>query len=377
MNSPNKILIGSLATILMVFSSVVIFRPSEVGAATVEPVLISGNLTCAQLVPGTSELKVEPGADGTYSDGTLTVTIDVRDTPEGPVFDFTSNIGIDAVFVKGGPDGNLYTYSPETTGDTGLHAPVNPGNGKYYGLSHISFCYDVEPSTATPTVTNTPTPTNTPTDTPTSTPTNTPTNTPTDTPTSTPTSTPTDTPTPTPTNTPTSTPTNTPTPTPIAFEGCTPGYWKQSQHFDSWVAYEPTDLVQDVFSLGAYYSGGNLDLDGDGDADTLLDALNYKGGNGVTGALRILLRSAVAALLNAANPTVDYPLSPTQVIAEVNAAAAGGNRDTMLNLAARFDRYNNAGCPLNGGGKNGKAGASTLPGLPDTVESLFLPAIKR
>jgi LPXTG-motif cell wall-anchored protein len=118
--------------------------------------VVEGNPTCGALAPeGASwiQLKVEPVVDGTSSDGTLTVTIDVRDTPDGPVLDWTSNIGVDAVFVKGGPGGTLYVYDPpaESTGDTNLHAPVNPNNGKFYGLSHVSFCYDTEQATTTTT----------------------------------------------------------------------------------------------------------------------------------------------------------------------------------------------------------------------------------
>src|SRR5215211_2510847 len=113
-------------------------------AAHVTPVFVEGNATCAQLAPGTTELKVEPVADGTYTDGTLSVTIDVRDTAAGQVIDFTANMGIDAVFVKGGSGGNLYVFHPEVTADTDLHAPVNPANNTYFGISHISFCYDVE-----------------------------------------------------------------------------------------------------------------------------------------------------------------------------------------------------------------------------------------
>ena len=123
-------------------------------ASTTSSSLVEGNATCAQLAPeGASwtEFKVEPVEDGTFSDGTLTVTIDVTDTEDGPVFDWTSNIGVDAVFVKGGPGGLLYVYDPEATGDTGLHAPVNPSNGKFFGLSHVSFCYDEDQATTTTT----------------------------------------------------------------------------------------------------------------------------------------------------------------------------------------------------------------------------------
>jgi choice-of-anchor A domain-containing protein len=214
--------------------------------------------------------------------------------------------------------------------------------------------------TNTPTDTPTGTPTNTPTDTPTGTPSNTPTNTPTDTPTGTPTNTPTDTPTGTPTNTPTDTPTGTPTNTPVpptntltstpvsGTEGCTPGYWRQDQHSDSWTSpYDPTDLVRSTFNVTPFLSGGELDLNGDGEDDTLLDALEYnQSGTGVTGAAMRLLRAAVAALLNAASPDVDYPLSTGEVISQVNAALASGSASTIEALKDELDDYNNLGCPL-------------------------------
>jgi hypothetical protein len=139
-----------------------LFTVLPASATHVTPTLVAGNASCPA---GTTELKVEPVADGTFSDGTLTVTIDVRDTADGQVFDWTSNIGVDVVIAKGGPNSNVYTYVGESTGDTGLHAPAN-ASGKFAGLSHISFCYDVEAPTTTPPTT---TPTTPPTTTPTST----------------------------------------------------------------------------------------------------------------------------------------------------------------------------------------------------------------
>jgi hypothetical protein len=115
----------------------------------IQPVFVDGNPTCSVLDPGTFELRVDPVVEGTFTDGFLTVTItDIRDTVDGPVFDWTSNIGVDSVFVKGGSGGNFYLYDPpaENTGDTNLHSPINPQNGKFAGLSHISFCYDIQPS---------------------------------------------------------------------------------------------------------------------------------------------------------------------------------------------------------------------------------------
>jgi hypothetical protein len=206
--------------------------------------------------------------------------------------------------------------------------------------------------TKTPTsvATNTPTRTKTPTNTPTAT--RTPTSTPTDrhttsTPTNTPTRTPTRTPTSNVTNTPTRTPTRTPTktPTPVPFQGCTPGYWKQDQHFGSWHIYVPTGssatLLKSLFNLNGF-----TNLDGNSTAnDTLLDALNYQGGDDLRGAAQILLRAAAASVLNA--QSVNYPKTLAQIQSAVNSALASSNRTTMLELASILDVLNNAPCPLN------------------------------
>ena len=89
-------------------------------------------------------LKVDPNPDGDgpfeYDDGTLFVTITNADDDKS--FDWSSNIGVDAVYVKAGAGGsNLYRYDPpsEVTGDTDLVSPGESGNG----ISHISFCYDL------------------------------------------------------------------------------------------------------------------------------------------------------------------------------------------------------------------------------------------
>jgi hypothetical protein len=108
---------------------------------------VEGNPTCGDLAPGTIEFhKFEPIVAGTsvHSEGPLTVTIVVNAATTA--FDWSSNFGIDAVFVKGGPSGLLYSYD-EATADTGLHAPDNKE------ISHISFCFDEgpPPTTAPPT----------------------------------------------------------------------------------------------------------------------------------------------------------------------------------------------------------------------------------
>ena len=150
------LLIGLVATA----GAAAVFTALPAWGAHVTPAEVSGNPSCPA---GTTTLKVEPVSDGTFTDGTLTVTLDVS----GSFFNWTSNIGVDQVIAKGGPRANVYTYPLESTGDTGLSAPINPANGRPYGLSHISFCYDVEtppPTTTTPpptTTTTSPTPTTT------------------------------------------------------------------------------------------------------------------------------------------------------------------------------------------------------------------------
>jgi len=108
-------------------------------------------------------------------------------------------------------------------------------------------------------------------------------------------------------------------------QGCTPGYWKQKQHFDSWVKYKPTDSFAAIF--GVPY---NL---------TLLQALE-KGGGGK----EALGRHAVAALLNAAANGVSYYYIEREIIAMVQQAWATGNYETPKNLLAA---ENERGCPLN------------------------------
>jgi hypothetical protein len=128
----------------------------------------------------------------------------------------------------------------------------------------------------------------------------------------------------------------------IGGEGCTPGYWKN--HPDCWTptGFSPDDNITDVFDC----------INGQGwvDGDTLMDALNYEGGKGMPGAVRILLRAAVAAVLNAAHPDINYPqpgngLAWEEIVDDVCEAVAI-DRDAMLDLADILDDWNNYGCPI-------------------------------
>jgi len=206
-------------------------------SASADGIVKPGNPTCADVVPGSVQIKFDPPTPGAKSADGVTVTWTERkllvDDPEhagdqtgGQLVDFTAVGGtVLGALVKGGPMANFYDYRPGGTAvGTSLHTPVNDKNDKYYGISHVTFCVAklTTTPTPTPTPTETPTTTPTPTETPTTTPTPTETPTTTPTPTETPTTTPTPTETPTPTGTPTVSPSGTPSETPTTTPTDTP-----------------------------------------------------------------------------------------------------------------------------------------------------------
>ncbi|MDT8436371.1 MAG: hypothetical protein RRA92_06400 [Gemmatimonadota bacterium] len=124
-------------------------------------------------------------------------------------------------------------------------------------------------------------------------------------------------------------------------QGCTPGYWKQSQHFDNWTGHAPADLLSSVFDVAGISELQRPEDDLDVNSITLLQGLQLRGGG-----VNALIRHAVAALLNAANTDVDYDLSEADVIAEF-AAAVAGTDDDIEEQKDRFAGFNEQGCPLN------------------------------
>jgi hypothetical protein len=116
-------------------------------------------------------------------------------------------------------------------------------------------------------------------------------------------------------------------------EGCTPGFWKN--HEEAWVTYTPTQTVDSVFT-GADPSLGSA---------TLLEALSFQGGPDLVGKQEILLRAAVAALLNT-TAGIDYGVKSKALINAVNSRLASGSEKKIINFATQLDNRNNLGCPL-------------------------------
>lgn len=117
---------------------------------------------------------------------------------------------------------------------------------------------------------------------------------------------------------------------------CTPGYWKN--HTDNWKR-ATTDTV-----VGSIFAGATTATSG----ASFLEALSFKGGKGLEGAERILMRAAVAGYLNEVHTDLGYPLSRNGIVRRVDEAIATQQRDEMIAMAAFFDDLNNApeGCPL-------------------------------
>jgi hypothetical protein len=127
-------------------------------------------------------------------------------------------------------------------------------------------------------------------------------------------------------------------PLPVA-TSCADGFW--AGHLDAWKGgVRPDQLLRNTFTASAGYEslGGT----------TLQAALRLVGNGGpdLTGAARTLVREAAAALLNAVHPGLEYPLTRTQVITEVDTALRLRDQAAILDLARELAEWNGAECPL-------------------------------
>lgn len=119
----------------------------------------------------------------------------------------------------------------------------------------------------------------------------------------------------------------------FACMGLTPGYWKN--HTENWpTTYTTGQTLDSVFDVPDALGLGDY---------TLLEALKFPGGRGDVGGARILLRAAVAALLNSAyfaGAYYTYEYDTDKVKSLTNAALAGDRAD-MISQGEDFDKWNN------------------------------------
>ena len=128
-------------------------------------------------------------------------------------------------------------------------------------------------------------------------------------------------------------------------QGCGPGFWKQDRHLDFWVDVTPEDSFSSVFGVGLEVkfkekgTKGKPSLLND---PTLIQALQAKGGK-----VNALARQAVAALLNAESPDVDYALTPGEVVILFQAAFNSSDPSAIETQKDNFETLNELVCPLN------------------------------
>lgn len=117
-------------------------------------------------------------------------------------------------------------------------------------------------------------------------------------------------------------------------EGCTPGYWKQPHHSDSWgpTGYEPDDKFNDTFDVAFF-----------GPDTTLIQVLWLQGEK--TG-INKLGAHAVAFLLNVNHPDVNAYHFEQWLLDKIKDVATG-NKKAVTGLKSHLDTDNNQGCPLN------------------------------
>jgi hypothetical protein len=118
-------------------------------------------------------------------------------------------------------------------------------------------------------------------------------------------------------------------------QGCTPGYWKT--HPECWECYTTDTPLGDVFTFPTELASF--------ESYTLMEAMKFGGGAQLEGAVRNLMRSASAALQNACDADIAYPMGVSGVISFVNDALATLDRREVLEAHAELDMYNNYGCP--------------------------------
>ena len=122
------------------------------------------------------------------------------------------------------------------------------------------------------------------------------------------------------------------------YEGLTPGFWKN--HPELWDEYGPNELFEDVFGVSVTINAKKNDPGIS--TPTLMEALQARNGiNAEKDIYDALVRHAVAALLNADHPLVNYPWSEAEIIQAV-ADAINGIRDAEA-LKDMLQTFNSIG----------------------------------
>ncbi len=117
-------------------------------------------------------------------------------------------------------------------------------------------------------------------------------------------------------------------------EGMSISWWRN--HRTDWVDYSTADVAGDIFDFPTEL--GKLA------AKNLFEILGGKiKMTDENATASYLLKAAIAALLNAAHPEVNFPMTEAEIISAVNSALASLNIGTMEDLTDELNDLNNLG----------------------------------
>lgn len=161
--------VAALVVLFLHANSILAQKDVVTVQSSVAPVFVSGNPSCSSLIGNASvgtvfldsELKLDfASPNGTFAfvnnppnqqligPGDASRSITINSTAR--TLNWNSTMGVTAVIVKGGPNANVYPYSPTSFGDAGL---TTPGGG--FDISHVSICYAIPARVAIRKVANT------------------------------------------------------------------------------------------------------------------------------------------------------------------------------------------------------------------------------
>lgn len=145
-------IIGALsgAVLITVMAGSMVFASHAIPGDTVAPnsnwhERVDGNPRCGPIEEGGFSKKIEAEDLGVGNYGPIRITAYDGKHVSWRIRDaYLHTYDADVVIVKGGPMANLYYYDTNDDWDTGLTAPrnYNGAQPKYYGISHIQFCFD-------------------------------------------------------------------------------------------------------------------------------------------------------------------------------------------------------------------------------------------
>ncbi len=123
------------------------FLTSSDGTIVVPGANNGGNITCEEVASVTG-CTFDYSVKKDYYGGSGGTVGPITWWTDGIYVTWVSSVPLKiAVIVKGGPNANVYFTNCQdcktSNGSVRLTAPVNPRNGKPYGLSNITFCYSL------------------------------------------------------------------------------------------------------------------------------------------------------------------------------------------------------------------------------------------